>query len=102
MLRQQGTFKENLEIAKQVADHAPFGEWLKSSHRLSEITQSEWLDEPLMAAADVLKLQAANGEPVTPTASFSFALTSLQSSCLVAWFAVSMLQACTPGNSGVA
>lgn len=62
VLCQQGTFKENLEIAKQVADHAPFGEWLKSSHRLSEITKSEWLDEPLMAAADVLKLQAANGE----------------------------------------
>ncbi|KAK9827155.1 hypothetical protein WJX74_008527 [Apatococcus lobatus] len=58
---EEGTFKENLEIAKQVADHAPFGEWLKSSHRLSEITKSEWLEEPLMAAADVLKLQAANG-----------------------------------------
>ena len=51
-----------MEIAKQVADHAPFGEWLKNSHRLSEFCDSEWLGEPLMASADVLKLQAANGE----------------------------------------
>ena len=64
----QGTFKENLEIAKQVADHAPFGDWLKNSHRLSEFCDPKWLDEPLMSSADVLKLQAANGEAMAACA----------------------------------
>ena len=58
----QGTFKENLEIAKQVADHSPYGDWLKNSHRLSEFAEPKWLTEPVMSSADVLKLQAANGK----------------------------------------
>ena len=58
----QGTFKENTQIAKDVAAMAPYGEWLKSSHRLKEMNASTYRQEPAMESAELLKLQAANGE----------------------------------------
>ena len=54
----EGTFKENAEIAKEVADRAPFGEWIEDeSRRLEELGGGSFTLETLMSAADALKLQ---------------------------------------------
>ncbi|KAK9805720.1 hypothetical protein WJX73_002070 [Symbiochloris irregularis] len=57
-----GTFKENIEIAKEVADREPFGKWIdEESRRLSSIADGSFTTETLLSAADALKLQSGNG-----------------------------------------
>jgi glutamate synthase (ferredoxin) len=57
----EGTFKENTQIAKDVASINPYKEWLKTSHRLEEMNASHFKQEAAMQPADLIKLQAANG-----------------------------------------
>ena len=60
----QGTFKEHAEIAKEVATAAPYKEWVNSNHRLEElVSTNQYLQETQMDSLQVLRLQAANGEP---------------------------------------
>ena len=54
----EGTFKENAEIAREVAAIHPYAEWLQGSQRLSDLGSAAWLQEPQMGPADALKLQA--------------------------------------------
>ena len=53
----EGVFKENADIAKEVAALHPYGEWLQGSQRLSDLGTSSYAPEPTMGAADVLRLQ---------------------------------------------
>ena len=61
---------------------APYGVWLKSSHRLKEMNASTYRQEPAMESAELLKLQAANGE-------YSAALSSSDA----AWLLVQIAEA---------
>ena len=54
----EGTFKENNEIAREVAARHPYGDWIKDeSTRLAELGGGHYYKEPSMSAADALKLQ---------------------------------------------
>ena len=55
----EGTFKENAEIAREVAGFHPYGEWLQGSQRLADLGSQAWLQEPQMGPADALKLQVS-------------------------------------------
>ena len=48
-----GTFKENMEIAKEVGSRAPYEEWLSSSTRLKDLNASGYSRECLMPSAEV-------------------------------------------------
>lgn len=55
---EKGVFQENNEIAREVADRNPYGEWIKDeSRRLSDIGGGEYRNKTLMKAAECLKLQ---------------------------------------------
>lgn len=57
-----GSFSENAAISKAVATKQPYKEWLGNSlRRLEDISPSSFYSEPTMEAAQMLKLQAANG-----------------------------------------
>lgn len=59
----QGTFKEHAEIAKDVAAGAPYKEWVNANHRLEDLVSvGKYQQETQMETAQVLRLQAANGE----------------------------------------
>ena len=59
----QGTFKIHAEIARDVAQAAPYKEWVNSNHRLEDLVPvNQYLQEPQMELSQVLRLQAANGE----------------------------------------
>ena len=48
-----GTFKENMQIAKEVGSRAPYEEWLSSSTRLKDLNASGYSRECLMSSAEV-------------------------------------------------
>lgn len=48
-----GTFKENMQIAKEVGSRAPYEEWLSSSTRLKDLNASSYSRECLMSSAEV-------------------------------------------------
>lgn len=57
-----GTFKENTEIAKDVASRAPYKSWLSECARhLEELNASQIISDCQMDAADCLRLQSAVG-----------------------------------------
>ena len=60
----QGSFKIHSQIAREVAGQQPYKEWVdKENHRLEELVPTnQYLQEPQMEAAQVLRLQAANGK----------------------------------------
>ena len=50
----EGVFKENVQIAREVATEHPYREWLSTSHRLAELApRGGFLEEPQMGAAEV-------------------------------------------------
>ena len=50
----EGVFKENVQIAREVATEHPYREWLSTSHRLAELApRGGYLEEPQMGAAEV-------------------------------------------------
>ena len=53
-----GTFKENMQIAKEVGSKAPYEEWLSSSTRLKDLNASDYSRECLMSSAEVCRLHA--------------------------------------------
>ena len=59
----EGVFKDNTDIAKEVATLHPYNEWLKGSQRLSDLGTSYHHSEPQMGAADVLRLQVLRLHP---------------------------------------
>ena len=58
---ESGKFKEHGDVISEVANAAPYAEWLKSSQRLSALQASSFPVAPAMGAADALKVQSANG-----------------------------------------
>lgn len=48
-----GTFKENMQIAKEVGSRAPYEEWLSSSTRLKDLNASGYSRECLMPSSEV-------------------------------------------------
>ena len=56
-----GSFQENIDIAREVADRHPYGSWIKDeSRRLEELGDGQFTNEPIMSAADTLKLQVCD------------------------------------------
>jgi len=50
----EGVFKENVQIAREVATELPYREWLSSSKRLAELARpGGYLEEPQMRADEV-------------------------------------------------
>jgi glutamate synthase (ferredoxin) len=56
-----GTFKENTEIAREVAMEEPYGHYLARSKALAELGSGKMLEECTMDAAESLRRQAAAG-----------------------------------------
>jgi glutamate synthase (ferredoxin) len=57
-----GTFKENTQIAKDVAGAAPYSEWVSSTSRtLESLNATSVLDECQMDSSSCIKLQSAVG-----------------------------------------
>ena len=48
-----GTFKENAEIAKDVATREPYAEWVRGSTRLEDLSAVRFQDKSLMSAKAV-------------------------------------------------
>ena len=65
----EGIFKDNTEIAKEVAALNPYSEWLQGSQRLADLGSSTLLSEPQMGAADVLRLQVTILGPLPASSS---------------------------------
>ena len=65
-----GTFKENMQIAKEVGSRAPYEEWLSSSTRLKDLNASGYTRECLMPSAEVrtsmLRHVCCDGRHCTP------------------------------------
>ena len=58
---EDGTFKTNTEVAREVADSAPYAEWMAGSKHLRDISAGTHEKECTMEAADALRRQAAAG-----------------------------------------
>lgn len=57
-----GSFLENAQISKIVANRAPYKDWLKMSmRRLEDISSGEFKEEAEFDSATLLRMQAANG-----------------------------------------
>jgi hypothetical protein len=59
---EDGSFRENAAISKAVATKRPYKQWVKSAVRkLDTMGVSSFVQEPVMDAGHMLRLQAANG-----------------------------------------
>ncbi len=60
---EKGAFSENAAISKAVASKKPYQQWVKDSVRkLDAMGVSSFIQEPVMEASKMLRLQAASGE----------------------------------------
>ena len=66
-----GTFKENMQIAKEVGSRAPYEEWLSTSTRLKDLNASGYSRECLMQSADVRTFMYTNFAVGTDPASMN-------------------------------